>query len=436
MRLLLSLLMLYLPLSAHAMQDQMYGLGGSTTGRVGAVTAEPENAYASLLNPALLAATDKPLFGFSLGTMLARFDAPQNVILDSRKYRTRDGQDRSGTASLTPVGTLLMSAGYAHPMSLKVWPDHRLGLGVSMSGPIGQFRRWVALSPYDFTLLRYGAGDTQFKGTLSGALELIPRRLFVGGGISLFMTSNGISEADMTSENQTGRMAMDIAFNTAAVAGIYSVFGRTGLSLTYRQHINPIFRQRMEASLQVGGADVANQPTTIEGSLYYEPAVVEAEIQQNWSNVVASVGVAFQQWSQYQPRYLVVSTVDANGVPRSTLPVNIPTRDTWNPRASIEWRGWNKWRLAGGYQFRPLAVTDLSSAANLIDTQTHVTGLSIQRALGNVLFFEDLSLCAFAQVHWMSPRDIVKSEADTVGSPGYRIAGNAYTFGLSMTSSL
>jgi long-subunit fatty acid transport protein len=430
------LLLVCLALPAWAAQDQMYGLGGTTTGRVGSVVAEPDNAFASLLNPALLAASPRGKFAFSFGGVQARMDSPTGVLLDSRKYRTRDGDDRTGNATLPEVGTAVMSAGYSQPIPLKFWPAHRMGVGLSMSGPLGQFRRWVALSPYDFTMLRYGAADTQFKGTFSGSLEVIPNKLFIGGGVSLFMTSNGVTEASLTAENQTGRMAMDIAFNTSGIVGLYSVFDKFSAAVVWRQRVDPVLRQTFIGTAQMGAVDFANQPAAAQGSLYYEPAVVEFEMQQTFNKWVVSAGLGFQQWSQYKPRYLVVATRDANGTDRSTIPAIVPMHDTWNPRASVEWRGWNKWRISAGYQYRPTAVADLSQAGNLLDTDTHVTGLSFQRAMGDVLFFNSLSLGLYGQAHWMKDRDVVKTDTTFIGSPGYKISGRGLVFGAYLTSEL
>lgn len=421
---------------ARAMQDQTYGLGGTTTGRVSGVTAEPENAFASLLNPALIPAARSKQFAFSLSWVQSQILNPSNVILDNRSFRTRDGQLRIGEASMPQARTSLWAAGYNHPFDLKFWPNHHAGFGFVVSGPFDQFRHWLALSPYDFTPLRYGAADTQFKGTVSGALELVPRHLYIGGGLSLFLTSAGVTEASLTSANPTGRMVMDVGFNTAGLAGLYSSFGNTGAALVYRQVVNPVFHQTFIGELEMAGTTVANQPAAVQTSLYFEPAVVEFDVQHALGRLVASAGVTWQQWSRYSPRYLELSTKDASGNTRATSPAIIPMKDTWNPRASLEWRGFDKWRISAGYQFRPTPVMDLSLAGNLIDTDTHVLGLSIQRNFGSPLFFDQLCLSIFGQAHLFNSRTVVKADPNFVGAPGYTISGKVLMFGGSLSTDL
>lgn len=430
------ILMAALGFRAEAMQDQSYGLGNVTTGRVGAVTAEPDHSFGALINPALLAAGTKKQFTFGLSWVSSQVVDPTNVLLDSSQYRTRDGSDRSGDASMPAVRTSLWSAGYAHPFKLGFWPGHRAGFGLTLSGPFDQFRRWLALSPYDFTTLRYGGSDTQFKGTIAGGLELVPNHLFFGAGLSLFLTSSGVSEATLNSQNPTARMAMNVGFNTSTVFGLYSSFDTFSAALVYRQVVVPAFTQTFIGQVEVGGVPVANQPAAIRTSLYFEPAIVEFEAQKRFGGLLVSAGLGFQKWSDYAPRYLALATPDASGVLRSTYPSITPMRDTFNPRASVEWRSFEHWRLSAGYQFRPTPVVDLSNESNLIDTDTHVLGVSVSRYLGNPLFFERLTLSLYGQAHFLNPRLVVKSSPTFIGAPGYVISGRAFVGGLSLTSDI
>lgn len=435
-RILGLLVVLHLCAPARAQQDQTYGLDGTTSGRVSSVTAEPGIAFAALLNPALLAASSEKRFAFSLNWVNTELKKPSNVLLDSRRYRTRDGEERIGDANLTQTRTSVWAAGYNHPFSLGFWPGHRAGVGVALSGPLGLARRWVALSAYDFSALRYGAADTQFKGTIGSALELIPGRLFLGGGLSVYMTSSGVAEASLTTENPSSRMIMDIAFNSAGIVGLYSNFGSWGSALVYRAAVNPVFYQKFVGTADVGGMDVANQPAEVQGSLYFEPAIVEWDLQKNWTLATASVGVAWQGWGGYQPRYMALSTRDASGRSLTTVAPNVPMKSTWNPRASFEWRGWTHWKIDAGYQFRPTAVADLSGLGNLLDTDTHVAGLSVQRDLGNPLFFNGLSLTLHGQAHFLKTRTVTKLAADSIGAPGYTIGGQVWIAGATLASQL
>ncbi len=435
-RILGLLVVLYFAAPARAQHDQTYGLDGTTSGRVGGVTAEPNNPFAALLNPALLAASPAKHFSFNISWVNTQIKNPSNVLLDSRRYRTRDGADRIGNAELTQTRTSLWAAGYNHPFSLGIWPNHRAGVGLALSGPMGQARRWVALSPYDFTPLRYGAADTQFKATFSGALELIPRHLFLGGGLSLYMTSSGVGESALTTENPSSRMVMDVGFNSAGLVGLYGSLDSWSSAVVYRAAVNPVFYQKFVGIADVGGMDVANQPAEVQGSLYFEPAILECDVQKNWTVASASVGISWQRWSAYQPRYMMLSTRDASGNNRSTVPANVPMRDTWNPRASVEWRGWRRWKIGAGYQFRPTAIADLSGIGNLLDADTHVAGLSLKRELGNPLFFNGLSLTLHAQAHFLKARTVVKAAADSIGAPGYTIAGQAWIVGATLASQL
>ncbi|MBY0369504.1 hypothetical protein K2X33_02385 [bacterium] len=431
---ILGLGFLFSATSLHAMTDQTYGLGGMTSGRVSSVTSETENPFTAVLNPGLIAAIPEKRFGFAMNWVHAQMDNPTNVLLDSQEYRTRTGQLRSGTANIPEVTNTLWAAGYTQPFRLPFWKDHRSGFGFSVSGPIKEFRRWLALSPYDFTNLRYGNSDVQFKGSLGLGLELIPNHLYIGGSLAVFLTSAGVSEMDLGSSNSLGRMMMDVGFNSATIFGMYGNFGKTGASLVYRQSVRPVFLQRIDGTLDLNGSPVANQPVTVKSTLYYEPMIVEMDLQRNFDDFVLSAGVAFQQWSQYEPSYLRVATKDASGVERVTKPPFTQFRDTWNPRVSLEWRGLRGLRFGTGYQLRPTPVVDISTMGNIIDTDVHVLGLSAAVDLGRNEFFNNMLLAMHGQYHFMAPRQVVKADPDFIGAPGFTVSGRAWSVGASISS--
>lgn len=422
---------------AHAMTDQIYGLGGMSSGRVSSVTAETETPYAALLNPALIAAIPEKRFGFSLNWVGARLNNPRDILVDSPQYRTRGGQLRTGTAQVPAVSNTLWSAGFSQPFVIPFLRSNRAGYGFSVSGPIKEFRKWLALSPYDFTNLRYGTSDVQFKGTLGLGLEVIPKYFFIGGSLAVFLTSAGSSEVYLNTKNPLGRMSMDVGFNSAMVLGGYGNFGDTGVSLVYRQSVRPVFLNKFEGQMQVGTVDFANQPATVKSTLYFEPMVLEMDVQHQFERFVLSAGISFQQWSQYEPSYLRVATMrmEPDGAREvSTTPPYTQFRDTWNPRASFEWRGSRHLRVGLGYQFRPTPVVDISTMGNIVDTDVHVVGLATSWAFGPNESYKSLLLTLHGQYHFWAPRKVVKADPDFIGAPGYTITGNAWTAGASIST--
>jgi len=437
MRFLLILLTTW-SLFVKASQEQTYGLGGASSGRVSSVTAETENPFAALYNPALISAQASSLFAFTTGGIAARTGTLSSVLVDSPQYRTERGVSRTQDFRLPDQTAALWSAGLTLPFSLPPTFGRRAGFGLTLSGPYQRLRSFTSLTPYDFSLLRYGTSDTQFKGTLGLSVELWPRYLYIGGGMTLFLTSAGSADSTLVSENPTGRFALDIGFNTAAVAGLFARYEQTSVALVFRQEINPTFEQRFEGKVQIGGTDTLVQPFVMKTSLYYEPSTLELETQHDFGMVKTSLGVSYQMWDGYQPSYLVVSATDARGETRATQAPAFQLRSTLNPRASIEVPFFNrKLFLCAGYQYRPTPVGDLSGAANILDSNTHVAGLSISHRLkANAFLPVPLTWGVYGQYHWFVTRAIEKSSAQFIGAPRFNFSGSAYTYGFALQAEL
>jgi len=434
---------LFLANSLYATQDQTYGLGGRTSGRVSGVTAEIENPFAALSNPAIVAAQPKPLFSFSAGQAATRYQALGPILVDSPQYRTRDSMPRFENYQPAEASWGLWSLGFTFPFRLPAYLDRRAGLGLTLSGPFGKIRSFQSGTPYDFTSLRYGTSDSQFKATIATGVEILPDRLYLGAGLSLFITAAGAADAYLVTDNPTGRFNLDVGLNTAGVAGLYGKFDLAGRpqnwGLVYRQAIHPTLQQSFEGRVQVmREAGPLRVPVLLSTTLYYEPHLFDFEWQTRLGPAKVALGVSWQLWSKYEPSYIVVETPDADQTTRRTQTPPLDLKNTLNPRISAEAPLFSeRWIVSAGYQFRPSPLTDLSGPTNLMDSDTHVAGLSLSYVLGESAVLPlPLTLTAYGQYHFIQSRKVNKSQADFIGAPGYNFAGNAYTYGLTLETAL
>lgn len=403
-----------------------------TTGRAGSVTAEPENPYPALYNPALLAAQSGPRLSISSSVARSRYEAFPSVLIDSPDFRTSTGARTTGDGQIPASDLTLWSIGFSQPFFLPRLGGRRAGLGVVVSGPFSKLRSFQAGTPYDFASLRYGGSDSQFKGTLGTAFEILPERLFFGAGLSLFITSAGAAEATIASDNPTGRFALDVGLNTAAVLGLYGVQGKSRASLVFRQEIAPAFEQRFVGKVQVGRVDTLYQPMVFRSTLYFEPHTFEADLQHGFDGATVSVGVSWQIWSRYQPSFLVASATRSDGVDRQTVVPALALKNTWNPRLALDLPLWNRALvLSAGYQWRPTPLGDTSGPINLVDSDAHIFGLGFLHH-----FAEGFAWGLAGQYHYRSRRTVTKPAGNLIGAPGYEVQGEAYTYGLSLQAEL
>jgi hypothetical protein len=362
----------------------------------------------------------------------ASYGAFGQVQVDSSDFRTATGTNRIEAAQLPNFSTTLWSLGYRHGFSLPFWGHRLAGIGIVFSGPMASLRRFASPSPYDFSTLRYGAADTQFKGSGSVGLEIIPNRWSLGAGASIFISSSGTADTVIAADNPTARMKMDVAMNSSWLLGSYWQFTEWSAAFVYRQRIRPQFAQQLQGQVDFAGTRVFNQPMTIESTLYFEPHLFEFEMQKQFARFKVSAGISYQLWSQHEPAYMRVEAQARDGATRTTRAPAIPFRDTWVPRVSVEIPfAEDKWTLVGGYQYRPTPVVDLSGIGNLLDTNAHVIGLGVGVRVGHhILGTDEMRLNLSGQWHFLENRSVQKVDPNLIGAPGYSFNGNAYVIGL------
>ncbi len=401
-----------------ASQAQNYGLGGMTSGRANSVLAEIENPFAALYNPAILAAQPQSLFAFNTGVQQFRIQSSEN-------FKVKD-------QSLTT-----WSLGFSLPFKLSKAPERTAGFGMTLSGPYQKLRTFSAYRPEDAFVMRYGGSDSQFKATLGLGLELWQKSLFLGGGLSLYLSTAGTAEQNIVGENPTGRISLDVGLNSAAILGIFSRGEKTQGAFTFHQALDPKFIQSIDGRISIAGADILHQPMLLKSTLYYEPQTLELEAQHQLGKIKISLGMAYEFWSQYQPPILVTEIKDNLGETRMTKVADVPLKNTLNPRASLEMPLFQTLTLSSGYQFRPTPVVDLSGPGNYLDSSAHILGVHFShRMRPNDLIPWELKLGVYGQYHWLNSRTIGKV-IETESTPkDYTFKGNAAVYGISLQSAL
>ena len=425
--------------SAQASQEGDFGLGGITSGRVGSVTATVENPFAAIYNPALLSESSDGGFAFSVSAASAHYSGLGSVLVDSSVYRTEGLGNLVGNGQVPDENFTFWAVGFTYPFELPFLPNRSIGIGAVVSGPFGKFASFDAGSPYDFSTLHYGVGDEQLKATFGLAMEIVPGWLSAGAGVTLYTASSGAGDATITTDNPTGRVALDVGLNSALIAGLYAKLEpRTSLGLVFHQSLQSTFQQVFDGRVQWAGTEPLHQNFVMTSTLYSEPASVEADLQHDFGVLVASAGVAYEKWSDFQASFLGVSTTNASGVPLQTQIPNIPRHDTLNPRASISVPLFhNRVEISTGYEYRPTPLGDLSGPANLLDSNTHIVGLSLEHRFNWDLFSPStVRWGIYGQYHWITSRTITKSDPNFIGSPDYPFSGVAYTYGISLSADL
>ncbi len=414
----LFLLLIWGSISAQASQATNFGLEAKSAGRAGSVTADPSVSQAAIFNPALLGAQSIAQLSFST--------SQTEVALES-----------SNATPLPSLSQTRWTLGVNIPLQLKRL-SRKAGLGFSASGPYEKLRGFVAYSPEDFFNPRYGHADGQFKGTTSFGIELIPDSLFVGAGLSLYLSGAGNAETQL-SETPTSRMSLDVVLRSAPVLGVYSHWGDFASALTFHEAINPQLEQGIQAKIRLNGRDSFEQPLLMRSSLYYEPRMLEWDLEHRTQSVVLSMGLSYQFWSGYESPILLTETPDLLGNEYRTLQPKLTSRNTLNPRASLNYQFNSELLSSLGYQYRPTPFPELSdSGSHALDSNTHVIGLSLEkRFLKPAVLETPLTLGVFGQMHRFTKRTLAPQTQDSKNPPAaFDFTGNAYSVGISAQADL
>ncbi|MEZ4749230.1 MAG: hypothetical protein R3B54_00995 [Bdellovibrionota bacterium] len=320
------LLLSFVARFARGTPERNFGMGGMSTGRVGAMTADPHNPFAADNNPALMAVGEKPQFAFSFGGGSAAVDPVGTVLLDSPTFRTGAGtREVLGAASMEPMGFSRWTLGMVFPFSLSRYVDRRAGLGVAISGPKGKIRQLQSLTPYAFQSLHYGAPNDQLKAVASIGAEIIPNALYFGAGLSFYISAAGAIDAVLLADNPTGRMDMTVSLNSSAILGLFSRWEGAGASLVYRQAANPKFVEKITGRVEVAeGTRTLDLPFQLQTSLFYEPHRFELDYQQRLGSFHFSVGAVWELWSAFEPSFFLVTAEKRGGSRVQTQTTDLP----------------------------------------------------------------------------------------------------------------
>ncbi len=418
-----------------------FGLGGRSSGRVGSITADATNPYAAYYNPALLAAGEKAQLTLSGYASSADVDTLSSIVLEN----SAPNFPLQGSLDYPQEDQGLWSLGLSSPISLDaLWTHHHGGVGLSFSGPLNSAGQYQSGLASDFYLLHYGNPNRSLRASSGVGLELVRDTLFLGAGLSLFLHAAGNGQTTLSEPSgiQRGRYSMQVTLRASSLFGMYWKTPFFDTSFVFRTPQNPGFHQIMQGEIEALGAQMSI-PLMFSSSLAYQPHAIEMDLQRNLTqSLTGSIGVAYLLWSAYEPSFLEVRTPIApqsGALPTLSQSLSPPRfRNTWNPRASFEAHLLrDTWTVTGGYSFRQTPVKDMSGVSNILDSNTHIFGGSVTyRLAANLILPSPTYWTLFGQYHWLTPSTVKKFDPQSIGSPGYRIRGQAYCYGISFQAEL
>ena len=356
--------------------------------------------------------------------------------------------------------------GVVHPTDLL---GPKIAIGALLSLPFQRVSRFLTLPLDQPQFIYYGTRNQRLVVTAAGAVQ-ITDWLSVGAGLQVLLDTFSepdftlVQDADTTNDftnpNADALEAQSFGFANAVeqpvlapAAGILlTPFPGLRLGVTYRGQVKSTISAPLKVTIEevnLGGLFVAQSRFLLpnEGEVFFSPQQVSGGLayttpEETWT---VEVDATWFDFSAFPPTFPAGLPSFTGGLGELILPVpgflplKPPSKDVVVPALGVEWRPYggksmDLW-LRGGYAYRPTMLDEDRSLTNYLDTTSHVIGAGFGLEFRNWSRFvpKPLSIDAYAQVHILKERDILKDDLASSRFGDLRIGGILYGGGLEAT---
>ncbi len=324
--------------------------------------------------------------------------------------------------SLKPIWEL-----YLTKSTKDFWEQRNIGVGFWTSSPLGNIQNSRLFSPDEVYFLRYYNSDSVFRFSVLGGLELIPQKVFLGLGTSLYFLSSGTTSV-LISSNPQGELALNTLIANSFSGGIIYKSHPFVFGLSYIDEIDSKLSQTVQSSINLSGSELETYPLHFEGSIFYEPAKFIFLFEYFFKHFRLGSAIFYEFWKDYKSRFLKaeflenndniyntkIPSLAFNNVLSLSILYNIPLIN-------------NKLSLFGHYSYKPTPIS--KNEMNVIDSDSHVFCLGFENYLMNYLRLRFLG-----ELNIISKRHFYKISDKYLWD--FNFGGLAYKLGFSVLVTL
>ena len=434
--LLIMCVVLSLPARAHF--ADRYGLGVTGTAASTATAGRCEfNAHAAYVNPALLACDGKASAEFSYVYAFEKFKSISNIRTSGTTYPTNPDaiNTTNGSVSTDYPNHQAFELGAHLPILPQIdWLKRRnaqLGFSLHLNADhMMSINSGFAYSP-NYSL--YENRDHRYFASMGAGLAAIDDRLWLGLGGEFYFTTGASTVVVLSQTNPMGQFAVDV---DPAVALIASLRARPVgdwpffVSLIYHQQSDQTMRLRTRSDVTFGTGSI---PLIFNGemTLYSEPHRLFLSLAYEAKRFSVETGVLYALWQQIRsPRpFLDFESLVASD---SLIPANT-YRNTASSHTAASYKlsgDWDIVTLLAGFSFEPSVVKTNSGPENEIDTDKTRLGLGV---MVEWPLIQSRFGLGYQWQHLLS-KTVTKTDATTLGYPGYDIGGNVHAVQVGVLS--
>jgi len=356
--------------------------------------------------------------------------------------------------------------GIVHPTELL---GKKLAIGAMISIPFKRISRFLTLPLDQPQFIYFGTRNQRMVVMAAGSVK-ITEWLSIGAGLQMLLDT--FSEPDFTlvqdpdSSNDFTNPAADaleaqsFGFASAVqqpvmapLAGILlTPFQGWSLGVTYRGEVKSTISAPLKVTIEevnLFGLTLAQSRFLLpnEGEVFFSPQQISAGLAYTSpeEKLTVEVNATWFDFSACPPTFPAGLPSFTGGLGEIILPVpgflplKPPSKDVVVPALGIEWKPYggesmDVW-LRGGYAYRPTMLHEDRSLTNYLDATTHVIGAGFGLMFRNWSRFvpKPLSVDAYAQMHILEERDILKDDPASSRFGDLRISGILIGGGLELT---
>lgn len=414
-----------------------YGFGSSTAALAGSNRSVAYDAFAMDRSPSLMSFL--PTMS-SYGFLGARddFEKIENVHTDDFFY---GGSSQTGNFDTDIPDTFNFLFGSIFAIG-KSERNHRIG--VTFSTPVDKLTELTTKDAYQPQYSGYSADSQRMTVALGGSTRAM-EWMTVGFGLNYYLVQAASYESRMPSDTGSGRtttgnMKMTVKPALAPFLGVTFVSngevfkpGSTESANYYTLYYSGArdnkFKMRSDVLIGVIGTTPVSFDN--EASLFYDPETWSFGYTFKSSYLDVSASLDRELWSRYDGGIMKYSFRTFQGT-FTQYKNDISFKDIWIPKVGMSFK-WSDSAFRTGIAYRESPHSDLSGQTNYIEPDRWIGGLGY--AFSSKIFGlldEAINFESHFQAHYLIPKTVTKTDSTSLGSPGYKVGGWVYSYGLNM----
>jgi len=405
------------------------GYGAANQAMGNSTVALPLDANSQVYNPALMSFQPTQLLSMGAEGATTSFNGINQVVTNTPNLGA-ESVTSSNVDTSTP-DTLLFDIAYQSPLYKGEHPIH---VGVAIVSP---FQRIIqSETPNDFQpeYSMYST-DTQKFSPSFALSKLLTDDLSVGIGANIYVVQGTSSHQTLVSnQNSTSVYATDVRTGVAPAFGLaWAATEHLKLAFSYRGKED--YRSEVDEDATISLVGPNDLLFSNSSSLAYDPdmLMLGSSFSDQQGNTFAGE-IKYEAWGGYNGAAVKMNFSGAYSSSFSQTLPSTPFHDIYTFHLGYQHQ-FNHDVIRAGYSYVPTPVPDPNSnqGSNILDSTKNEASIGWGHRWEHFFLDGILNLDLVGFLDYLVPINVVKTNSQGIGYPGYSIGGVIFGYGLTLT---